>query len=191
MQPDPTHPAAIHVDASGPSSVDRTAPDLSADELAQFAALPAELDAAEEAGADGMEAPWIVWSNEHRAFWAPNRHGYTGRIEKAGRYSKADAEAICKGANYRANSTIYEGTPPEICMHAPEALTASEAARIGAETRAEGMREALDNAAWHLQTISSDIRNPQQRMLADKWVREARAAISARALDAASSDGGV
>lgn len=68
----------------------------------------------------GLE-PWIVWSNEHRAFWAPNRQGYTKAIEKAGRYSRDEAENICRYAAPRANSTINVGTPPEICMPAPEA----------------------------------------------------------------------
>ncbi len=85
----------------------------------------AALAASQSRPATGLvEAPWIVWSNEHRAFWAPNRRGYTPRIEKAGRYTKVEAEAICNGANYRANSTIYKDTPPEICMPAPEAFTA-------------------------------------------------------------------
>lgn len=72
---------------------------------------------------NGELEPWIVWSNEHRAFWAPNRCGYTARIEKAGRYTRAEAETICNGANYRANSRLNYGTPPEICMPAPEALS--------------------------------------------------------------------
>jgi hypothetical protein len=88
---------------------------------------------------EGVE-PWIVWSNEHRSFWAPNRRGYTGRIERAGRYTKAEAEAICNNANYRANSTIYEGTPPEICMPAPEATLSPPASPQGVER----VREIVD-----------------------------------------------
>ena len=69
---------------------------------------------------------WIVWSNEHRAFWRPERRGYTQRIEQAGRYTKAEAETICKGANYRALSDLRSGTPPEIMMPAPEAMDGRE-----------------------------------------------------------------
>lgn len=69
-----------------------------------------------------MERPWLVWSNEHGAFWRPNESGYTARIEEAGRYSKAQAEAICKDASPRAWSTSPNDVPPEICMPAPEAL---------------------------------------------------------------------
>lgn len=68
------------------------------------------------------ERNWLVWSNEHHAFWGPNRCGYYQAIESAGRYIREEAEAICRDACPRANSTIYEGQPPEICMPAPEAV---------------------------------------------------------------------
>lgn len=85
---------------------------------------------------DLVGPPWLVWSNEHNAFWRPNRCGYTRLIDQAGRYSKAEAEAICHAAQPRANSTIYEGEPPETCMPAPEALE-TQAAEI------EGLRAEL------------------------------------------------
>ncbi len=43
---------------------------------------------------------YLVWSNEHRAWWRPGHCGYTNRIEAAGRYSRVDALRICNGANY-------------------------------------------------------------------------------------------
>lgn len=102
---------------------------------------------------EGVEAPWLVWSNEHRAFWGPNRCGYTGLIERAGRYSQAEAEAICRSACPRANSTIHEGTPPEICMPAPEALAAlsridivEECAAIVDQCNREGPYNAIGAA---------------------------------------------
>ena len=70
------------------------------------------------------EASWIIWSNEHRAFWNPDRRGYTRHIEQAGRYTKAEADAICSGANYRSGSDLSRSIAPEICMPAPEALDA-------------------------------------------------------------------
>ena len=40
----------------------------------------------------------LIWSNEHRAWWAPGRMGYTKTLDKAGRYSLAEAISICAGA---------------------------------------------------------------------------------------------
>ena len=37
---------------------------------------------------------YVIWSFDHQAWWAPNRLGYTRRLEDAGRYSKIDAGEI-------------------------------------------------------------------------------------------------
>ena len=34
---------------------------------------------------------YLIWSNEHGAWWRPNAAGYTMRIEEAGRYSREEA----------------------------------------------------------------------------------------------------
>lgn len=41
---------------------------------------------------------WLIWSNEHRAWWGPAGHGYAARVENAGRYSHAEALDICTDA---------------------------------------------------------------------------------------------
>lgn len=41
---------------------------------------------------------YLVWSNEHKAWWGPNHAGYNTCIEWAGRYSREDALGICIGA---------------------------------------------------------------------------------------------
>ena len=41
---------------------------------------------------------YLVWSNEHVAWWAPGHNGYVKRIEDAGRYSRHDALNICAHA---------------------------------------------------------------------------------------------
>ncbi len=74
-----------------------------------------------------MIVPYLVFSWEHNAFWRPNRQGYTRFIDRAGRYSKADAEAICVAASYGNGRQFAEqpdeDTPPnEICFPAPEAF---------------------------------------------------------------------
>ena len=51
----------------------------------------------------GMSDPtlpvWMIWSNEHRAWWKPGRSGYTMDYEEAGRYSLEEAVDICEEAN--------------------------------------------------------------------------------------------
>lgn len=44
---------------------------------------------------------WLIWSNEHNAWWAPNERGYTTSREKAGRYEYYKALEIVRAANIR------------------------------------------------------------------------------------------
>jgi len=44
---------------------------------------------------------YLVWSNEHAAWWAPGGRGYTTLTHMAGRYSKEQADEICRQANFR------------------------------------------------------------------------------------------
>lgn len=46
-----------------------------------------------------MSEQWLIWSNEHFAWWRPNSLGYTTDISRAGRYDETEATAICDGAN--------------------------------------------------------------------------------------------
>ncbi len=62
------------------------------------------MSAAEEA--DGP--PFLIWSNEHSAWWRANRAGYTIHLREAGWYSHADALSICAGAR----DGWRPGTPP-------------------------------------------------------------------------------
>lgn len=41
---------------------------------------------------------YLVWSNEHRAWWGPGEHGYVRELKRAGRYSRVQALAICRRA---------------------------------------------------------------------------------------------
>lgn len=43
---------------------------------------------------------YLIWSNEHKAWWGHGHSGYTNRIENAGHYSEKEALEICNGANY-------------------------------------------------------------------------------------------
>lgn len=41
---------------------------------------------------------YLIWSNEHDAWWGPDGWGYTRTLAGAGRYSREDAIRICKQA---------------------------------------------------------------------------------------------
>ena len=41
---------------------------------------------------------FLIWSNEHRRWWRPGRHGYATRVADAGRYSESEALEICTNA---------------------------------------------------------------------------------------------
>lgn len=58
---------------------------------------------------------WLVWSYEHRRWWNPNRRGYTLSLAEAGRYTLAEATAICERANR------YADTVQEKMVHESEA----------------------------------------------------------------------
>lgn len=44
------------------------------------------------------EDVYLIWSNEHRAWWGPGSHGYVPGLSGAGRYSREQTLAICQRA---------------------------------------------------------------------------------------------
>ena len=56
---------------------------------------------------------YLVWSNEHRAWWAPDRCGYTIVLERAGRYTRDEAIAIASNAR---GGWAKGKNPPEIAI---------------------------------------------------------------------------
>ena len=44
------------------------------------------------------QCKWVIWSNEHTAFWGEGHRGYVSFVEDAGRYSFEEAFKICKGS---------------------------------------------------------------------------------------------
>jgi hypothetical protein len=44
------------------------------------------------------EGLYLIWSNEHRAWWGPGERGYVQRLGDAGRYSRDVALEICRRA---------------------------------------------------------------------------------------------
>jgi len=117
-------------------------------------------------------SPWLVWSHEHNAFWRPERAGYTKLIEQAGRYSKAEAEAICRDA--RGGEAVMQTdlgeVPPEICFPAPEADLAKRIEFVIKPDLSE-VQTALDSA---VAGVNVEIANAAANLLdrCDQHARE-------------------
>jgi hypothetical protein len=60
---------------------------------------------------------FLIWSEEHNAWWRAGGHGYTMSIASAGRFSKSKADAIVHNAN--GGRTFCE-----IAVPVPESLDA-------------------------------------------------------------------
>jgi len=70
---------------------------------------------------------WLVWSNEHAAWWGPNRRQYFTEIESAGRYTLEEAMKIC---GLRSQTG---GNPTELIQPSPEWIEGRKAAIAKAE----------------------------------------------------------
>lgn len=85
-------------------------------------------------------AAFLIWSNEHTSWWRAGQRGYTQVIDEAGRYGRAEAEAIVAKATCDGLLT-YRGTNPytgeeysavsEVMVLAPEDLPADEPGSAG------------------------------------------------------------
>lgn len=67
---------------------------------------------------------YLIWSNEHRAWWKPNRYGYSTLTHEAGTYSKEEAEGIISRANIGQSHT--KGMPNEVMVLSPLGNLAKE-----------------------------------------------------------------
>jgi hypothetical protein len=88
--------------------------------IADPSAVPALLAA--------LSAPlWLVWSNEHAAWWGPNGCHYFADISSAGRYTLEKAIEI-SGRRCGSQKTRETGNPGEMIQPAPEWIEARNAA---------------------------------------------------------------
>jgi hypothetical protein len=78
---------------------------------------------------------FLIWSNEHGAWWRDNESGYTQHIDEAGRYDRADAERIVADATVDGQLSTQRQDPmngrpyrefSEVIVAAPETLEATE-----------------------------------------------------------------
>lgn len=60
---------------------------------------------------------FLVWSNEHMAYWRENRSGYTDDLAQAGRYTEQEADTICLQA--KQGTPLPNGLPHEVKMLDP------------------------------------------------------------------------
>jgi hypothetical protein len=70
------------------------------------------------------EKNWVIWSEEHGAWWAPDRHSYTRSLNRAGRYSRQEATLICEQANKYCAAGIWN----ECCLPDPVELRTARGA---------------------------------------------------------------
>jgi hypothetical protein len=66
---------------------------------------------------------YIIWSNEHQAWWRPKSRGYTRWIEDAGRYDAKEAKAICNSGDM---DTEQGSRKCEFMLPAPECMTVED-----------------------------------------------------------------
>lgn len=64
---------------------------------------------------------YLIWSNEHQAWWGPDRCGYVRAVTQAGRYSRSEAIEICKRAIPGTAAGI--GMLPEIPVHGLDVMS--------------------------------------------------------------------
>jgi hypothetical protein len=86
--------------------------------LVDQASTPLAPDPAHTREAEGE--PYLVWSNEHRAWWGKDHRGYTKVIANAGRYDRDTALTIAgtRGGGWRLN----KGNPDEIAIPEADAI---------------------------------------------------------------------
>jgi hypothetical protein len=56
---------------------------------------------------------WVIWSNEHAAWWKPYERGYTYVFQEAGLYTEDEVKRILE----KANIVEYgKGIPNEVAL---------------------------------------------------------------------------
>jgi len=89
---------------------------------------------------------YLIWSNEHRAWWGPNNSGYTKVLRRAGRYERNDAIMVCAFAR---DGWSAGGIPSEIPVLEADAVECEQ--RDTANQRDNRPAEVIireDRDAW-------------------------------------------
>lgn len=67
-----------------------------------------------------MDNEYLVWSNEHRAWWKPGAMGYTVHLKSAGLYTRAEAINYSRARDQRPGEIM-----PEIPVRLADVLEAA------------------------------------------------------------------
>lgn len=59
------------------------------------------------------DVKWLIWSNEHNAWWAPNQKGYVRKKDEAGRYDFGLAVDLVMAANTSDGRYLKRQLPDE------------------------------------------------------------------------------
>lgn len=81
---------------------------------------------------------WLIWSNEHRAWWGPAKLGYFTNTDRAGRYTREHAAAICAQAN-----VVPRDPPNEVMVLAPPLAQRTMTLALSEMTNEEFMRAII------------------------------------------------
>lgn len=117
---------------------------------------------------------YLIWSNQHGAWWRPNERGYTNSLDEAGRYDRATAQRIvdratCDGMllRTRTNPITGEGYEQldEVLVRAPECIDDMPIGEV------DGVREELARQAATVEDLTatlamrtSQLRDAQQQL---------------------------
>lgn len=66
-----------------------------------------------------MPGLYLIWSNEHKAWWRPDSRGYTIDVAQAGRYERDDAIRIASGSR---DGWFVGEVPAEIAISEADVL---------------------------------------------------------------------
>lgn len=77
-------------------------------------------DASPSDGSGEDSGRYLVWSNEHSAWWGPDHCGYTRIIHRAGRYDRAEAMKIAGTRD--GGWHVRKGNPDEIAIPEADAI---------------------------------------------------------------------
>ena len=71
---------------------------------------------------------WVIWSNEHKAFWGSGHNGYVRTLQEVDRYSFLEALDICRKGNFPSDQNGYpeneEQLLHEVMCPAPDMIEA-------------------------------------------------------------------